>query len=310
MAENFSPVFIGGTGRSGTTITLNLLKRHPQFHASLPREIKFMTSSHGLLDLVYHRPFSVEEDAHGFRFNVITRILPLIGKSRMHFFTDNLHGRWWSEDGKAGKPRGLVQSLSKDVVESAHTRFVQSFKSDPAGASREFFYTLARAQIKSEQIRYFGDSTPVNMMHSDQIKKLLPDARFINVIRDGRDVALSITKERWGPNDAHEGLEWWANRILKSAQALAKVDKKSILEFRIEDLVIHNRDDSYQKILGFLELDAAPEMHEYFDSTMSAERLHVGSWRTQVKDPERFDAQYKSLCKKLQSKGVEIKDLD
>ena len=269
-----------------------------------------MTSRHGLLDLVYHRPFSVEEDAHGFRFNVVTRILPLIGKNRMHFFTDNLHGRWWSEEGKAGKPRGLVQSLSKDVVESAHTRFVQSFKSDPAGASQEFFYTLARAQIKSEQIRYFGDSTPVNMMHSDQIKKLLPDARFINVIRDGRDVALSITKERWGPDDAYEGLKWWAHRILKSAQALDKVDKKSVFEFRIEDLVVHNRDDSYQNILKFLQLDSSTEMHEYFETTMSAERLHIGSWRTQVKDPERFDALYRSLCKKLKHKGVEIKDLD
>ena len=157
---------------------------------------------------------------------------------------------------------------------------------------------------------YFGDSTPVNMMHSIQIKKLLPDARFINVVRDGRDVALSITKERWGPNDAHEGLEWWANRILKSAQALEKVDKKSVLEFRIEDFVVHNRDDSYQNLLNFLQLDASAEMHEYFETTMSAERLHIGSWRTQVKDPERFDARYRSLCKKLKRKGVAIKDLD
>jgi len=100
-----------------------------------------------------------------------------------------------------------------------------------------------------------------------------------------------------------------ANRILKSAQALAKVDKKSILEFRIEDFVVHNRDDSYQNLLNFLQLDASAEMHEYFDSTMSAERLHIGNWRTQVKDPARFDARYQSLCKKLQSKGVEIKDL-
>ena len=157
---------------------------------------------------------------------------------------------------------------------------------------------------------YFGDSTPVNMMHSIQIKKLLPDARFINVVRDGRDVALSITKERWGPNDAHEGLEWWANRILKSALALEKVDKKSVLEFRIEDFVVHNRDDSYQNLLNFLQLDASAEMHEYFETTMSAERLHIGSWRTQVKDPERFDARYRSLRKKLKRKGVAIKDLD
>jgi hypothetical protein len=79
VAHNFSPVFIGGSGRSGTTVTLNLLQRHPQFHASLPREIKFLTSRHGLLDLVYTRPFSVEEDLHGYRYNVVTRALPLLG---------------------------------------------------------------------------------------------------------------------------------------------------------------------------------------------------------------------------------------
>ncbi|MSW59164.1 MAG: hypothetical protein F2827_00605 [Actinobacteria bacterium] len=309
MAMNFSPVFIGGTGRSGTTITLNLLQRHPQFHASLPREIKFMTSRHGLLDLVYHRPFSVEEDLHGYRFNLVTKVLPLIGRNRMHFFTHNLFGRWWSETGKAGKPRGLVQSIPQEVVQEVYEKFLHSFKADPAGSSREFFYSLAKAQIKNSDIKYFGDSTPVNMMHSHQIQKLLPDARFINVIRDGRDVAQSIAKEAWGPNDPYEGLSWWANRMLKSAQALTKVDKKSVHEYRIEDLVVHDRDNTYKKILDFLKLDDATEIHEYFDATLSAERLHIGSWRTQVKDPERFDAKYKSLCKKLQHKGVEIKDL-
>ena len=310
MSRNYSPVFIGGSGRSGTTVTLNMLKRHPNFHASLPREIKFLTSRHGLLDLVYNRPFSVEEDLHGLRFNLVTRILPLIGRDTMQFFTRNLNGRWWSEPGKAGKPRGLVQSISKDVVDQAHERFIQSFKSDPENASRDFFYSLAQAQFNKPDIKFFGDSTPVNMMHSRQIKELLPDARFINVIRDGRDVALSITKERWGPNEPYAGLKWWANRVLKSAEALAKVDQKSVHEFRIENLIVHVRDVAYKNILNFLELDDATELREYFQETMSAERLHIGRWRTEVKDPERFDANYKSLCKKLAKKGIEIKDLD
>jgi hypothetical protein len=309
VAHNFSPVFIGGTGRSGTTITLNLLKRHPEFHASLPREIKFMTSRHGLLDLVYNRPFSVEEDLHGYRFNLVTRMLPIIGRNKIDFFTRHLFGRWFSETGKAGKPRGLVQSIPREVVEQAHKNFLQSFRNDRAGASREFFYSLAKAQIKDSDSKYFGDSTPVNMMHSYQIQKLLPEARFINVIRDGRDVAQSITKEAWGPNDPYEGLSWWANRMLKSAQALAKVDKKAVLEFRIEELVVHNRDKSFENILRFLDLDDSAQMREYFASTMSQERLHIGRWRTEVKDPERFDAKYKSLCKKLQDHGVKMKDL-
>ena len=309
MAHNFSPVFIGGSGRSGTTVTLNLLQRHPQFHASLPREIKFLTSRHGLLDLVYTRPFSAEEDLHGYRYNVVTRALPLLGRNQMTYFTSNLFNRWWSEEGKAGKPRGLVQSVSLEVVENAHNEFIRTFAVDRTRAAREFFYSLAAAQIKKDAL-YFGDSTPVNMMHADQIHKLLPEARFINVIRDGRDVAVSISKERWGPNDPYEALSWWANRVYRSAVALRKVDPACVLQFRITDLIVHEREKSYAELLNFLKLEESEVLNQYFAEQVTPEKLHGGRWRSEVTDSGRFNAKYKALCKKLMRKGIEIKNAD
>jgi hypothetical protein len=309
VAYKFSPVFIGGSGRSGTTVTLNLLQRHPQFHASLPREIKFLTSRHGLLDLVYTRPFSVEEDLLGYRYNLVTRILPLLGRNQMEYFTNNLFNRWWSEEGKAGKARGLVQSVSLEVIENAHNEFIRTFALDRARAAREFFYSLADAQIKKDAL-YFGDSTPVNMMHADQIHELLPDARFINVLRDGRDVAVSISKERWGPNDPYEGLSWWANRVHRAAVALKRVDPDSVLQLRIEDLIVHEREKSYANLLNFLKLDDSEVLREYFAEQLTAEKLHTGRWRNEVKDSDRYNAKYKALCKKLLSKGIEVKNAD
>jgi hypothetical protein len=309
VANKFSPVFIGGSGRSGTTVTLNLLQRHPQFHASLPREIKFLTSRHGLLDLVYARPFSVEEDRHGYRYNLVTRVLPLLRRNQMEYFTNNLFNRWWSEEGKAGKARGLVQSVSLEVVENAHNEFIRTFALDRARAAREFFYSLADAQIKKDAL-YFGDSTPVNMMHADQIHKLLPEARFINVLRDGRDVAVSISKERWGPNDPYEGLSWWANRVHRAALALKRVNPNSVLQYRIEDLIVHEREKSYANLLNFLKLDDSEVLREYFAEQLTAEKLHTGRWRNEVKDSDRFNAKYKALCKKLLSKGIEVKNAD
>lgn len=309
MAYKFSPVFIGGSGRSGTTVTLNLLQRHPQFHASLPREIKFLTSRHGLLDLVYTRPFSVEEDLHGYRYNLVTRVLPLLRRDQMEYFTNTLFSRWWSEEGKAGKARGLVQSVSLEVVERAHNEFIQTFALDRASASREFFYSLADAQIKKDAL-YFGDSTPVNMMHADQIHQLMPESRFINVIRDGRDVAVSISKERWGPNDPYKALSWWANRVHRAAVALKRVNPESVLQFRIEDLIVHEREKTYSNLLKFLKLEDSPALREYFAEQLTAEKLHTGRWRTEVKDSVRFNAKYKALCKKLLSKGIEIKNAD
>ena len=309
MANKFSPVFIGGSGRSGTTVTLNLLQRHPQFHASLPREIKFLTSRHGLLDLVYTRPFSVEEDLHGYRYNLVTRVLPLLRRNQMEYFTNNLFNRWWSEEGKAGKARGLVQSVSLEVVENAHNEFIRTFALNRASAAREFFYSLADAQIKKDAL-YFGDSTPVNMMHADQIHQLLPEARFINVIRDGRDVAVSISKERWGPNDPYEALSWWANRVHRAALALKRVNPNSVLQYRIEDLIVHEREKSYANLLNFLKLEDSEVLREYFAEQLTAEKLHTGRWRNEVKDSDRFNAKYKALCKKLLSKGIEVKNAD
>jgi hypothetical protein len=258
---------------------------------------------------VYTRPFSVEEDLHGYRYNLVTRVLPLLGRNQMAYFTSNLFNRWWSEEGKSGKARGLVQSISLETVENAHNEFIQTFAVDRARAAREFFYTLADAQIKKDAL-YFGDSTPVNMMHADQIHQLLPDARFINVLRDGRDVAVSISKERWGPNDPYEGLSWWANRVHRAAVALKSVDPGSVLHFRIEDLIVNKREQSYADLLKFLALEDSQTLREYFAEQLTAEKLHTGRWRTEVKDSKRFNAKYKSLCESLMAKGIEIKNVD
>ena len=60
MEYGFKPLFVGGSGRSGTTIVLNLLKDHPQIHASLPREVKYLTSRFGIIDLNFSRTFSLD----------------------------------------------------------------------------------------------------------------------------------------------------------------------------------------------------------------------------------------------------------
>jgi hypothetical protein len=88
------------------------------------------------------------------------------------------------------------------------------------------------------------------------------------------------------------------------------VNPASVLQFRVEDLIVHEREKSYVNLLNFLKLEDSEVLREYFAEQLTAERLHPGRWRTEVKDTERFDAKYKALCKKLLSKGIEIKNAD
>jgi hypothetical protein len=87
------------------------------------------------------------------------------------------------------------------------------------------------------------DSTPTNIPHLLRIKKDFPDARIIHIIRDGRDVALSLDKRGWSrplPWDRRRGLmaaglywEW----IVRKGRKLGSMLQSDYLEVRYEDLV-------------------------------------------------------------------------
>ncbi len=307
MEHDFTPLFTGGSGRSGTTILINLLKNHPQVHASLPREIKYLTSRFGLIDLNFGRPFRYEEDLTGVRNNLVANVFNLVGKSKFDHFFFYLTNTWWSEIGKKGKPRGLVQGVSKEQLNAAIENFKKYYAVDKMRASRAFFYEISNAQISKPAIKYFADSTPVNMMQSDLIYKIFPNGKFINIIRDGRDVAFSVSKEKWGPNDPYKALDWWANRIKVANQSLKKVRDSDQMQLRLEDLIVNNRSKEYAKILNFLKIEDFSDMRNYFDSQMLPENMSQAEWTEQVKNPDQFNKNYDKILLRLKSKGIEIR---
>jgi hypothetical protein len=306
MAENFKPLFVGGSGRSGTTIAINLLNNHSQIHSSLPREIKYLTSRFGLIDLVYGRPIGLEEGLAGIRNNFIARAMPLAGKSKFGLFQKYMQGPWWSEVGKKGKPRGLVQGISKRSLDQAVEVFVSNFKSQPVTASQNLFYELSSQQIKSPGVKYFADSTPVNMMQAKYLYQLFPNARFLNMVRDGRDVAYSVAAEKWGPNDPYKALDWWANRVLKAEQALAEVPENQRITVRLEELVLREREASLKLILNFLGVDPEEKLVSFFNQEMVQDKLHQGSWKKELTNSAKFEKKYLEILVRLKDQGVVV----
>jgi hypothetical protein len=307
MPTSFTPLFTGGSGRSGTTIIVNLLKSHPEIHSSLPREIKYLTSRYGLVDLNFGRPIRLEEDFKGVRNNLAASINNRIGKSKEELFLTFLKSKWWSETGKKGKPRGLVQGVTEEQLAEISSRFGSSYKKDLLVASRQFFYDLSSCQFKKDTVRYFADSTPVNTMQAHFIYQLFPDALFINMIRDGRDVAYSVSKESWGPSDPFKGLKWWGNRVLVSHQSLSQLPNKQHLEIRLEELIVSDRENQYLKILNFLGISDHPSVLEFFSLEMRPEKMSQGEWKEKVKDPIAFDKEYDKVLSKLKQQGINIK---
>ena len=87
----------------------------------------------------------------------------------------------------------------------------------------------------------WGDKTPAYVKRMPMISKALPEARFVHVIRDGRDVALSRARRRAcrEPAPPERAAETWRKRILRAREAAERLDH--YLEVRYEDLVTRHR---------------------------------------------------------------------
>jgi hypothetical protein len=157
--------------------------------------------------------------------------------------------------------------------------------------------------------RYFGDSTPVNIMQADLINQLLPRSKFIHVIRDGRDVASSVVRENWGPNEHFAALDWWKKRIATGQVALSKIKNENKLEIRIEDLVIHQREATLEKIKVFLDLPSNKRIDSYFEDEILPEKLHAGRWKSEPVNAEKFSARYQVILQELSVNGINIKKM-
>ena len=97
----------------------------------------------------------------------------------------------------------------------------------------------------------WGDKTPLYVRKMRLIHDLLPEARFVHLIRDGRDVALS-TKDLWfGPDSVEEAARKWRSLIEEARRQSRELPH--YLEVRYEDLVT-NTEPTLRRICGFVDL--------------------------------------------------------
>ncbi|MDQ3958762.1 MAG: sulfotransferase [Pseudomonadota bacterium] len=126
-------------------------------------------------------------------------------------------------------------------------------------ALRAFYRIYAQRFGKTR----YGDKTPRYSMIMPAIQQLLPEAHFIHIIRDGRDVALSRRLHWAGPgNDMEAQAKNWVDRVTNARSDASKL--KNYIEVRYEALVSSPR-ETLQKLCQFLSLSYTPTMEKYYE---------------------------------------------
>jgi hypothetical protein len=169
-----------------------------------------------------------------------------------------------------------------------------------------------------------GNKTPDSARRMDTLHVLWPEARFVHLIRDGRDVALSLiswprvrnkkpgTFPTWNDDPVSTAALWWELNVRQGREAGETLGPELYREMRYESLVAHPAQEC-AKLCEFLGLDydeAMLQYHETFEKAKaSPEARHdwqpissgLRNWRAQMPpdDVECFEAAVGTLLDEL-----------
>jgi hypothetical protein len=128
------------------------------------------------------------------------------------------------------------------------------YRSLPTPTLRQLLDALYRRKITPHGAVRWGDKTPSYVRHIPTLSTIFPQAQFIHVIRDGRDVALSA-QAKWGHKhwymDSYYLLKNWARNVKEGRRAGRQLDPDRYLEIHYEQLV-QAPEDTVRTLCSFL----------------------------------------------------------
>ena len=222
--QNCSPVFICGYPKSGTTLLLALLDRHPQLLV-FPEESKFLKRvmrhpERQNLDYIL-----TQTGANAFRFGVVHWSSGYRDFSSIDFaeYEKSLREHW-------GKSDGTERSLLESVV---------------------FSYGEVTGQINK---RHWVEKTPCNERYLEKALAWWPELRAIYILRDPRDNYCSYRKKR-GRDSKVFSLERFVSGWCESVRAWEQfaAHHANTLLIHYGNLVQHPR-AIMQEVCNFLQV--------------------------------------------------------
>ncbi len=126
-------------------------------------------------------------------------------------------------------------------------------------------FALLPAAIAEQQGKaLFGDKTPGYARCVPQLAQAFPKAKFVHLVRDARDVALSLVKVGWYGGRPWRSAEHWIERVRASEQARAELGPTRMIRLDYSDLVLKT-ESTLRRLCGFLELEFDPVMLRYHE---------------------------------------------
>lgn len=285
-SEVFDPpplLFVGGTGRSGTHVVAKILNSHSHFR-KVPNEARFHTDPGGFPDV-------------------------LAGETGPDLFIWRLRRHWYRNfEPTRLSFRGIHRYVPKRRLEAASAAFLRRFGDQPEAACRQLFFDLLwPLATESAKAGLIEQSCDV-VAEAPTLGRLFPEAKFIHVVRDGRDAAASRAGQSRlsRPRTIMGGLEWWEGRIRRIDAGARGVEAGRVYPVSLDELVGGERRRTYRLMRRFAGLRNEDAMLDYFQGRVKDRNAHLERWRASV--PERkqdeVDSAYREILDRLAADDV------
>lgn len=119
----------------------------------------------------------------------------------------------------------------------------------------------ARYAASRGKTRY-ADKTPSHLLDVPLLARQFPAARFVHLVRDGRDVVASVLTMNFGPAEFADAVWSWRRRVLGAHAAGTALGPDRYRVVRYEDLVA-DPEGTLREISAFFDLPYDPAMLEY-----------------------------------------------
>jgi sulfotransferase family protein len=283
-------VFVGGTGRSGTTVLAELLGNHSRLFA-VPIECRFHCHPKGLADVVAGRATPEEfvrklRTYWWYRVRVGSRaIVPSGLRGRLRLAALRLRQRIRLEPREEVRVRGLHQIIDRERFDQAVRRFENGHRADVLQASRDLFYDLIAPAREDSGKPAVVEMSTFSIGAAPELARIFPEARFVHSVRDGRDSGASkvgLREKGHHPTDAISGIDFWADRLRRAdlgVKGLAADDRSRLHLISLDELVWADRERTYGELLDFLGVDDQQPMRDFFELRMTGQAANLGRWR-------------------------------
>jgi hypothetical protein len=251
-----SPIFVAGTGRSGTSQLADIIGEHPLIHR-IPIETRFIVDPGGLRDLadaltIRYDPFVGDDALRRLSDMLTVRLVDRLDRDRGHTAPQAIGERhYWDALGRLW-PELVATTFDESVPAAA---FGHAGPFEPPGRRRAVAkYFKDRRELvgilRRAVDRMFGgaaadagkptwcEKTPFNLLCMDFLWELFPEATIVHIKRHPVAVVASHVDQFWAPPTVDGALAWLTpvyDRWL-AWKATADLTGRRYVEVRAEDL--------------------------------------------------------------------------